>query len=265
MTRKASIASARGRIGVIAGMAVLEARRTRLPWLAVGTAGALLLASWFGSSLTITEGNRAQTAFLAAGCRMAAIFVICLHTVGSQVREAQDRGTELLLSLDLSRAQYLAGRAVGLMVVAAATSAVFWVPVAIVSPGGAAVTWLASLMLESWIVVAACLFSAVTMAGVLPAAAFALGLYVLARSIGAVVLIATASPFVTPGWSDRFSGGLAQALSLLLPDLGRFTRVEWLVEAPPGAADLAGIAGQALACIALLLAAAAFDLYRKNT
>jgi Cu-processing system permease protein len=265
MTSSASIASARSRIGVIAGMAWLEARRTRLPWFAAGTAGVLLLASWFGSSLTITEGTRAQTAFLAAGCRMAAIFVVCLHTVGSQVREAQDRGTELLLSLDLSRAHYLAGRAIGLMVVAAAVCAVFSVPVVIVAPGGAAFAWLASLILESWIVVAACLFSAVTMAGVLPAAAFALGLYVLARSIGAVVLIATASPFVTPGWSDRVPGVLARGLSLLLPDLARFTRVEWLVETPPGIADLAAIGGQGLACIAVLLAAAAFDLYRKNT
>lgn len=265
MTSKASIASARRRIGVIAGLAWLEARRTRLPWLAVGTAGALLLASWFGSSLTITEGHRAQTAFLAAGCRIAAIFVICLHTVGSQVREAQDRGTELLLSLDLSRAHYLAGRSIGLMVVAAAVCTVFWLPVAIVSPGLAALAWLASLILESWVIVAACLFSAVTMAGVLPAAAFALGLYVLARSIGAVVLIATASPFVTPGWSDRVSGALAQGLSLLLPDLARFTRAEWLLETPPGIADLAAVGGQGFACIALLLAAAAFDLYRKNT
>jgi len=265
MTRKASIASARDRISVIAGMAGLEARRTRLPWLAAGTAGVLLLASWFGSSLTITEANRAQTAFLAAGCRMAAIFIICLHTVGSQVREAQDRGTELLLSLDLSRAHYLAGRSIGLMLVAAAVCTVLWLPVAIVSPGAAAFAWLASLILESWIVVAACVFSAVTMAGVLPAAAFALALYVLARSIGAVVLIATASPFVTPGWSDRVSGALAQGISRLLPDLARFTRAEWLMEAPPGIADLAAIGGQAVACIALLLAAAAFDLYRKNT
>jgi Cu-processing system permease protein len=265
MTNSASIASARGRIGVIAGMAWLEARRTRLPWFAAGTACVLLLASWFGSSLTITESTRAQTAFLAAGCRMAAIFFLCLHTVGSQVREAQDRGTELLLSLDLSRAHYLAGRAIGLMGVAAATCTVFWVPVAIVAPSGAAVAWLASLILESWIVVAACLFAAVSMAGVLPAAAFALGLYVLARSIGAVVLIATASPFVTQGWSDQVAGAITQGLSLLLPDLARFTRVEWLVEAPPGIADLAALGTQGAASVAVLLAAAAFDLYRKNT
>jgi len=265
MTSKASIASARGRIFAIASMTWLEARRTRLPWLAGGAAAALLLASWFGSSLTIAEGVRAQTAFVAAGCRMVAIFIVCLHSVGSQVREAQDRGTELLLSLDLSRAQYLAGRAVGLMIVAAAVCAVFWLPVVIVAPGRAAIAWLASLILESWIVVAACLFSAVTMAGVLPAAAFALSLYVLARSIGAVVLIATASPFVTPGWSERMSGALAQSLSMLLPDLSRFTRVEWLVDAPPGVADLVAVAAQGLACIVLLLAAAAFDLYRKNT
>jgi hypothetical protein len=265
MTSTPSIASARSRIAAIAAMTWLEARRTRLPWFAGGTAAVLLLLSWFGSSLTIAEGTRAQTAFVAAGCRITAVFVLCLHTVGSQVREAQDRGTELLLSLDLSRGHYLAGRAAGLMTVAAAVCVVFWLPVVMVAPSGAAFAWLASLILEAWIVVAACLFSAVTMAGVLPAAAFALSLYILSRSIGAVVLIATASPFVTPGWSDRMSGALAQGLSMLLPDLSRFTRIEWLVETPPGVADLVAVGVQGLACITVLLAAAAFDLYRKNT
>jgi Cu-processing system permease protein len=265
MTSTASIASARGRIGAIAAMAWIEACRTRLPWLAVGAAAALLLASWFGSSLAIVEGTRAQVAFLSAGCRMVAVFVICLHTVASQVRETQDRGTELLLSLDLPRAQYLAGRAVGLMVVAATVCAVFWVPIALTAPRAASMAWLGSLILESWIVVAACLFAAVTMPGVLPAAAFALGLYLLARSIGAVVLIATASPFVTPGLSDRAFGLLASGLSLLLPDLARFTRAEWLFDVAPTAGELLTIAAQGLTYIAVLLAAAAFDLYRRNT
>lgn len=265
MTSAASIASARGRIAAIAAMAWLEARRTRLPWIAAGASAAIWLASWFGSSLTIAESARAQAAFLSAGCRMAAIFVICMHAVASQVREAQDRGTELLLSLDLPRAQYLAGRAAGLMAVAVAVCVVFWMPIAVMEPRAGAVAWLVSLVLESWIVVAACLFAAVTMQGVLPAAAFALGLYVLARSIGAVVLIATASPFVRPGWSDHAFGALASGLALLLPDLSRFTRSGWLLDPPPGSVELLVIGAQGFAYIGLLLAATAFDLSRKNS
>ena len=53
------------------------------------------------------------------------------------------------------------------------------------------------------------------------------------------------------------------ALALLLPHLDRFTRGDWLVYHDGGVADLAGIAAQTAIYVALLAAAALFDLYRK--
>lgn len=263
-SNSASIASGRGRILAIAGTTWLEARRTRLPWLATGLAVAVLLASVFARSLTITEGARAQTAFLAAGCRFAAIFVVVLHTLASQLREGQDRVTELLLSLDLGRAEYLAGRALGHMTVAAAVCVVFWLPLAWlvpVRPGG---MWLVSLVLEAWIGVAAALFAATSMKQLMPAATFVFALYLLARSISTIALVATATPFVAADWSHELFSGVIRGLGLLLPDLARFTQADWLVGRPPDAMTGVALATQALLYIGLLLAAAAVDLYRKN-
>lgn len=259
-----SIASARGRIVAIAGMAWLEARRTRLPWLVLGLATAALLASVFARSLTITEGARVQTAFLAAGCRFAAIFVIGLHVLASQLREGQDRVTELLLSLDLNRIEYLAGRALGHMGVAAAIAVVFWLPLAWIAPTGPGLAWLASLVLEAWVVVAAALFAATSMTQLMPAATFVFALYLLARSVSTIVLVATATPFVESGWSHELFGGVLRGLALVLPDLARFTQADWLLGHPPTAGLVAMLAVQALLYVALLLAAAAIDLYRKN-
>ena len=259
-----SIASARGRIVAIAGMAWLEARRTRLPWLVLGLATAALLASVFARSLTITEGARVQTAFLAAGCRFAAIFAIGLHVLASQLREGQDRVTELLLSLDLNRIEYLAGRALGHMGVAAAIAVVFWLPLAWIAPTGPGLAWLASLVLEAWVVVAAALFAATSMTQLMPAATFVFALYLLARSVSTIVLVATATPFVESGWSHELLVGVLRGLALVLPDLARFTQADWLLGHPPTAGLVAALAAQALLYVALLLAAAAIDLYRKN-
>jgi hypothetical protein len=53
-------------------------------------------------------------------------------------------------------------------------------------------------------------------------------------------------------------------LALLLPHLDQFTRSDWLVYHNGSGADLAAIAAQTAIYVALLAAAALFDLHRKN-
>ena len=89
-------------------------------------------------------------------------------------------------------------------------------------------------------------------------------LYLLARSVSTIVLVATATPFVESGWSHELFGGVLRGLALVLPDLARFTQADWLLGHPPTAGLVAALAAQALLYVALLLAAAAIDLYRKN-
>ena len=94
----------------IAQFTLLEALRTRLLWLVLAALGSLVLASLFVQQLAIAETVRVQTGFLAASVRLAVVFVLCLHVASSMAREFNDKGIELLLSLDLPRAGYFFGK-----------------------------------------------------------------------------------------------------------------------------------------------------------
>ena len=96
----------------IARFTLLEAVRTRLLWLVLA-----MLAPCCSPACSCSNchhGERAHaTGFLAASARMAAVFVLCLYVASSMAREFNDKGVELLLSLDLPRAGYYLGKLVG--------------------------------------------------------------------------------------------------------------------------------------------------------
>jgi ABC-type transport system involved in multi-copper enzyme maturation permease subunit len=246
-----------GRIRVIAAFTWLEAVRTRLPWVVVGMALVLFAASLFVRSLALTESTRIQLGFLSATLRFATVFVVCLHVLGSMLREAQDRGTELLLSIDITRFEYLAGKVVGYTVVAAGISLLFALPVMVIA-------WLASLVLEAWIIVAAALFCVITFNQLMLAASFVLAFYLLSRAMASVVLVSSASILADDTTAHAVLSWGVKALALLLPGLHDFTRTEWLVGDPAGWTTLGRLAVEALVYSLLLFAAALFDLYRKN-
>lgn len=252
------------RLRVIAAFTWLEALRTRLPWAAVGIAVALFAASVFVRSLALTESERVQIGFLAALLRVAAVFTTCLHVIASMLREAHDKGTELLLSLDITRVEFLCGKAIGYMGVAAGICVILWLPLAAVAPLGPATAWLVSLVLEAWIVVGAALFWVLAFNQLLLSASFVLAFYVLARSIAAVTLIASAEILTDDSASHAVLTGLIKTVALFLPRLDLFTQTGWLLGLGSAWSDLPGLAAQGALYTFVLLAAAAFDLYRKN-
>ena len=97
----------------IARFTLLEAARTRLLGIVVIILALLFLGSLFVQHISVTETTRMQTGFLAATARMAAVFVLSLHVAGSMVREFNDKGVDLLLSLALPRAGYYLGKLLG--------------------------------------------------------------------------------------------------------------------------------------------------------
>lgn len=253
-----------GRIRVIAAFTWLEAIRTRLPWVVIAMALVLFVASLFVRSLALTESTRIQLGFLSATLRFATVFVVCLHVLGSMLREAQDRGTELLLSIDITRFEYLAGKVLGYTVVAAGLSLLFALPVLVLAPLPASLAWLVSLVLEAWIIVAAALFCVITFNQLMLAASFVLAFYLLSRAMASVVLVSSASILADDSLSHAVLAWSVKVLALLLPGLDAFTRTEWLLEAPARWTTLGLLALEALVYSLLLFAAALFDLYRKN-
>jgi hypothetical protein len=272
---------AMSKVLAIARLTLVEALRTRLPWLALAVLGGLLLASLLVQQLAITETRRLQMGFLAAGARLGMVFVLSLHVAGSMVREFNDKGMELLLSLDLPRSGYYLGKLIGYAGIAVAmaclttlaltvpsvlTSALapFGLALAPAAPPAALPLWGASLACELTLVATLTLFCVITFAQIIPAVSFVAAFYLLARSLAAIQLMSGSQLLAADAWSTRVTGWLVDALALLLPDLSRFTGTAWLLDGTGGAGALAYVAAQTAVYAALLAAAGLFDLYRKS-
>ncbi len=248
----------------IARYTLLEALRTRLLWLTALALLTLLAGSAFVQQLAIAEGVRFQTAFLAATARPAAVFLIALYVISSMAREFHDKGVELILALDLSRASFVLGKLAGFAALAVFFAVASCLPVALFAPLGKALLWGVSLLCELWIIAALSLFCAVTFSQVVPASSFVLGFYLLARSISALQLIGGSALLDDGSRLHQAMLGALNALALALPHLDTFTRTAWLVN--PGAdwGQIAPILLQTLIYCGILAAATLFDMYRRN-
>jgi ABC-type transport system involved in multi-copper enzyme maturation permease subunit len=248
---------------ILARSILLEARRGGLPWLAAASIVAGLALAAFLSQVTLTESLALQAAILAALLRACAVFLIAAQVATSTLREINDKGLELMLSLPLSRsAQYL-GRLAGFagcgVVLAFAFALVLlpWVPPA------AAALWGLSLACEVALVAAAALFFAMTLAQLVPAIAATAGLYLLARSMAAIQAIAS-GPVADTTLTGRIARFSVDAIALLLPRLDQVTRTEWLLYGPPSAGAWAAALGGLVLYGLLLVAAGLFDFHRRN-
>lgn len=249
----------------IARYTLLEALRNRLLWLFVLAAlGAVGLAG-FLQPLALTESRQLQAALLGAVLRLAAVFLIATFVITSMVREAQDKGVELLLALPMPRAVYLGGKLAGFAALAILPAVLFGAIAAALAPPDQAALWAVSLLCECWIVAAFSLLCVLSLQQLMPALAAALAFYLLARSIATLQLLGQAAPTPSlPELGQQVLGGGIEVLALLLPHLDGFTRSDWLVYQGGSSADLLAIAVQTVLYVALLAAAALVDLYRKQ-
>jgi hypothetical protein len=251
-------------IVTIARFTLLEAWRTRLPWLFVIVLGLILGAAYFIQQLAIIESARLQITFSAAATRFAAVFVLCLHILTSMVREFNDKGLELTLSFDLPRSHYILGRLSGFALIALLVALIAIVPQLLLAPLAAALQWGLSLALELAIMTALSLFCIVTFTQLMPAASFVFGFYLLARALTAIRLMSDTPIAGGHTWSHQVISWLVDALALVLPALDRFTQSDWLVDSTASWLTLGANAVQAMLYIVLLGAAAMFDFYRRN-
>ena len=250
-------------IASLARTVLLEAVRNRLLWLAAVVFAVAFGLAQFLNQVAITESREIQAALLAALLRVAAVFIVVTFVITSMVRESSDKVTELMLSLPAPRATYFFGKFAGYAAVASILALLCALPLAWVAhPGGLAV-WTASLLCELLIVTAMSLFCVLSLTQVVPAFAAVAGFYLLSRSMAAMQIIAGAA-LQEPTPTDRVVNAIVELIALVLPALDRMTQTAWLLESAPGANVLGAIAGQTAIYLALIGAAALFDLYRKN-
>jgi len=252
------------RIATIARYTLLEALRTRLPVLVLATLLALLAASFFVESIAITEGARFQTAFYAAGVRLAAVFITAMVVLVSITREFNDKGFDVLLALDLPRSHYVLGKLAGFLGIAALIAAAAAVPLAWSAAPQPALQWAISLALELAIVAALALFCVITFSQLTPAASFVLAFYLLARSITAIRLMGANPLSGADTLSHQVIQIVVETLALVTPAFDAWTRTAWLVDQPAAWSAVLQLAGLSALYVALLAAATMFDFYRKN-
>jgi hypothetical protein len=248
---------------VIARFTLLEARRGGLAWLAAGALAAALGLAAFVSQVALTEGAAVQAAVAAALLRAAAVFLVAAHVVAATAREANDKVLDFVLAFPLSRPAWYLGRLAGFALAGALIACAFAAPLLAWSAPAGVLAWAVSLAFECALVAAAALFFASALAQPAAAISATAGLYLLARSIGAIQAIAS-GPHAEATLAARAARLAVDGVALLLPRLDGATRTAWLLYEPPAAGEF----GPLLAAIAvytlLLVAAGLFDLSRRN-
>ena len=246
---------------IIARHTLLEAWRTRLFWLAPAAVLALLGLSAFVAELALTEGARVRVLTFAALARPGMVLLLALAVLNAQARELNERGLELLLSLDLRRADYVLGKALGYGLAGLVLATVAGLGAWLAGAGPAsALAWSTALACELILVAAFSLFCAVSLGQLTASAAAVAGFYVLARAAAELRLLSHSAAAGDP--LRTALGWLADGLALLLPRLDLYARTDWLLD--PAAAPLAWVLLQTVIYLAVLLAATLHDFYRKS-
>jgi hypothetical protein len=248
----------------VARFTLLEASRTRLPWIWAGVLACFGAASLFINQIAITESERLQWSFYASGLRLAAVLTLAAYVTSSMVRELNEKGLEMVLALDLPRGAYIAGKLIAFVSVAAAMAAAAAAPLALARPLDAVAGWALSLGCELAIVAAFAVFCVVSFRQVVPALLLVVAFYLLARIIDALRLMAHSAVLGDLGAARPLFEYGFDAIALLLPAFGRFTPTAWIAAGGSEPALLVSIVGQALVYTMLLLGASLIDFYRRE-
>jgi len=252
------------KINVIAKYTALEALRTRLFWVIFFVVIASIGLAEFISQVAITESQQIQSAVVGAILRMVAVLFLSLFVITSMVREFNDKGFELVLSLPLPRSGYYFGKFLGFALVALLIALLFSFPLLVYVPADQVGMWGLSLFLELLIIAALSLLCLFTFNHVTIAFICVVAFYLLSRSIGAIQLIGHGPLAETHKLPQQFINSIVDAIAYILPGLDRFTSTEWLVYHSGTMNDLFVVLGQSMIYLLVLSAAALFDLYRKN-
>ena len=247
----------------IAYFTLLEALRCRLLLLMLTVVAGLFGLAQFLGELSITETRQAQASVTASLLRVFSICATCLFVISSVLKELNDKGLDLILSLPLPRHAYLFGKLTGFAGFSLCVAVLAALPLFLYAPAVAVGCWMLSLFCEQLLLAAFSLLCLLAFANISLAFTSAMAFYLLSRSTEALLLLSAAPVLVSDANSQAFMNFLVNALALLLPDLHAFTRSEWLVYGVD--ADAVGtVLIQTLVYLPVLLSAGLFDLYRKN-
>nr|VFJ60167.1 MAG: hypothetical protein BECKFW1821A_GA0114235_10992 [Candidatus Kentron sp. FW] len=251
-------------IFTIARYTLLEILHNRLFWfIGVFFALTVLLIEFIGE-LTIVETNAFQSAFLGALLRFSGVVITSLVVITGMVREFNDKGLALILSLPIPRASYFVGKLIGfssLAIFLTLSSCLALVPYA---PPDQVMIWGVSILCELLIINAFSLACVLAFEQVTLAVITTMAFYLLSRGIDTFQSMALIRELETLGLADQIIARVIDAIAFILPGLHRFSTSHWLVYHSGTWPMLLPILGQTLVYLTMLTGIALFDLYRKD-
>lgn len=243
---------------------VREAVKNRIIWIAAVVAVSGFGLATFVSEVAITEGEDIQLTLLAATYRFAAVFVMMIFVISTVVREFNDKCMDIYLSLPITRLSFFVGKTLGFALCGLLLAGMFAAVLLFYGDWTRILVWGVSLWMELVVVALISFFCVLTFNQQIPAAlSVTFFLYLLSRSLDSIELISDSAVFAT-SLGNIVIAWVIDALVLVLPNLARFTRTEWLLFGLPDWAEFGRVAIQAGAYSALLGALALFDFNRKN-
>ena len=243
---------------------VLEAIRNKLFVFTIIFIIAMFGVSGFIGELAITETSHLQSAVLGFVLRLMCIFIVSLFVITSTVREFDDKGFELLLSLSIPRWSFYLGKILGFSLLSLIITVLISLPLFIYSGPSQVLFWEGSLFCELLIMVSASLFCLFTFGNITISFTIVTVFYLLARTISAIRLMSENPILPETSYYQEFMKYLVEGISVFLPDFDVFTRSEWLIYGHVNPDLLIPVLGQTLIYVFLLSCASLFDLYRKN-
>ena len=248
----------------IARYTFYEAVRNRLFLLtAIGLVCLLGLTAFIGD-LAITESRQVQAAIVGSSMRIFTVITVALFVITSTVREFNDKGFELLLSLPMPRYTYYFGKFAGFFLLALVITFSTGILLLAYCDISAILMWTASLICELSIIISLSILCLFTFSNITVAFITVTAFYFLSRSIYAIQLISLNPILESRDFSQEFINYMINIIAYILPELHSFTRSEWLLYGPKWG-DLVPVFGQTSVYLVLLVAAGLFDLYRKDS
>ncbi|MFQ5659990.1 MAG: ABC transporter permease [Gammaproteobacteria bacterium] len=247
----------------IARFTFYEAVHNRLFGLMAAGLVCILGLSEFIGELAITETRQMQSVLVGSGLRFFAVCVIGLFVVTSMIREFNDKGFEMMLSLPIPRSSYYFGKFFGFfllaLVIAMAASSILL----IYSQFSYVLLWFLSLLCELLIIIALSLLCLFTFTNVTVAFAAVIAFYLLSRSMYVIRLISDSPILEFKTYSQEIIKFVIDSIAFILPDLNIFTQSAWLAYGG-GINSIGPVLMQTAIYLVLLTAAGLFDLYRKD-
>ena len=232
--------------------------------LAVLYASGILLSSFIGE-LAMTNSQPIATAFLADFMRYSLVVLNLLLITTNVSDDFEYRQFERLLTMPVSRWQFIAAEMLVILVVSFILVLPLFVVLGFIADVSISAYWAIAVWLELVLIAALGLFAILSLEKIPHAVFFTLAIYLLSKLSGLIGLMLSESVRLSEGGlSDRFVEGFFSIILYLLPGLQSFAQNNVYFEEISISATLATQLQSVVSYILLVVFACLLDFYRKE-